>query len=77
MSTGPSLFLKPGDKQRLEEIVEAAESDNDRRRAAILLGFESGMSMREIAEKIDAPVQRVLYWRREYLKRGLGLFTRE
>ena len=74
MSTGSSLFLMPGDKQRLEEIVESGESDIDRRRAEILLAFEAGKSMREIAEQIDSPVQRVLYWRREYLKQGLGLF---
>ena len=67
-------FLKPGDKQRLDEIVETAESDIDRRRAEILLGFEAGNSMREIAEQIGVSVQRVLYWRREYLKQGLGLF---
>lgn len=66
----------PGDKQRLEEIVESGESDIDRHRAEILLAFEAGKSMREIAEQIDAPVQRVLYWRREYLKQGLGLFDR-
>ncbi len=74
MSTESPLFLTPGDKQRLEQIVDAAESDIDRRRAEILLAFEAGKSMREIAEQIDAPVQRVLHWRREYLKRGLGLF---
>jgi len=74
MTTESSSFLKPGDKQRLVEILEAAKSDIDRRRAEILLAFEAGESMREIAERIDAPVQRVLYWRREYLKRGLSLF---
>jgi transposase len=69
-----SSFLNPGDKQRLEEIIESAESEIDRRRAEILLAFEAGMSMREVSAKVDVPVQRVLYWRREYLKRGLGLF---
>lgn len=68
------IFLKAGDQQRLEEIVDTAETDIDRRRAEILLAFEAGKSMREIAEQVDAPVQRVLYWRREYLKRGMGLF---
>ncbi len=71
------MFLTSGDKERLEEIADAAASVTDRRRAEILLAFEAGKSMREIAEQIDAPVQRVLYWRREYLKRGLGLFSRE
>ena len=67
-------FLEAGDKQRLDEIADTAELDIDRRRAEILLGFEAGKSMREIANEMDIPVQRVLYWRREYLKRGLALF---
>lgn len=67
-------FLRPGDQQRLTEILASSESEIDRHRARILLAFEEGMSMREIAAEVDAPVHRVLYWRREYLKRGLELF---
>jgi hypothetical protein len=55
-------------------MLRDSESENDRLRAEILLGFEEGKSMREIADETDTPVQRVLYWRREYLKSGMALF---
>ena len=67
-------FLSEGDEERLRTILETSDSEIDRKRAEILLGFEEGLSMRTVAERVDAPVQRVLYWRREYLKRGLSLF---
>ena len=67
-------FLNPGDKERLTQILVESEEEIDRHRAAILIGFEEGKSMREIAEEVEAPVQRVLFWRREYLKLGMDLF---
>ena len=67
-------FLLEGDEARLREIVANAESETDRLRAEILLAFEAGMSMRDVSEKVGIPVQRVLFWRREYLKQGLSLF---
>ena len=67
-------FLKPGDRERLSKILRESDSDIDRHRAAILLGFDEGKSMHEISEKLDTPVHRVLYWRREYLKLGMAIF---
>ena len=67
-------FLRPGDEAQLRQILRESESDADRHRASILLAFEAGKSMREVAEEFETPVQRVLYWRREYLKQGMALF---
>ena len=69
-----TTFLNRGDREVLEAILRESESEIDRHRAEILLGFEDGKSMREIAEQVDSTVQRVLYWRREYLKLGMGVF---
>lgn len=73
MSSG---FLTSGDRARLQEIAEGAENDVDRKRAEILLGFDDGKSMRDIAGEVGASVQRVLFWRREFLKRGLDVFEK-
>ncbi len=67
-------FLKPGDDEKLKDLLATTKSAADRKRARILLDIEAGLSAREISAKTDAPVHRVLHWRREYLKRGLGLF---
>ena len=72
--SGMTTFLQPGDRETLKEIVATSTSDTRRKRAQLLLDIESGLSIREIAEKMGSPVQRVVYWRREYLKRGLSLF---
>lgn len=71
-----SGFLKADDRLQLQEIVDGAANDVDRKRAEILLGFDDGKSMREIADEVGASVQRVLFWRREFLKRGLGIFEK-
>ncbi len=67
-------FLEPGDQDRLELLVLSTGSSSIRLRARLLLKFEEGLGARDIAKQFDAPVNRVLHWRRTYLKLGLAMF---
>ena len=67
-------LLRPEDRIRVDAIAAEGETAGDRTRARILADFDDGLSMREVAERADTSVQRVLHWRREYLKGGLAMF---
>jgi hypothetical protein len=67
-------FLKPGDRERLEQIRTDASTESVQLRAEILLDLDAGRSAAEIAAQRTSTVQRVLHWRREYLKEGLRMF---
>jgi CHAD domain-containing protein len=59
----------------LEELAEYADSLTIRRRARLLLLYNAGQNTREISESISLSPRSVRYWRREYLNRGMEIFS--
>ena len=69
-----TLFLKADDLPVIEKLAASDPSETIRKRVRLLLLYEAGMKTAEIAEKVKLSPGRVLYWRRRYLKDGLGVF---
>lgn len=69
-----TVFLKPDDVPVIERLAASDSTETIRKRVHLLLLYEAGMKTAEIAEKVDLSPGRVLYWRRRYLKDGLGVF---
>lgn len=67
-------FLKPDDVHVLEQLANSEQSETIQKRARLLLAYEAGKKTADIAEDVDLSPGRVLYWRRRYLKEGLGAF---
>ena len=64
-------LIRPEDLTILKQLAAIELGDTLQRRVEILILYESGLKTAEIAEKVDLSPGRVLYWRREYLKKGL------
>lgn len=69
-----TVFIKPDDLPVIEKLAASDPSQTIRKRVRLLLLYEAGMKTAEIAGKVDLSPGRVLYWRRQYLKDGLGVF---
>lgn len=69
-----TAFLKPDDLTLIERLAASGATDTIGKRARLLLLYEEGIKTAEIAEKVDLSPGRVLYWRRRYLKDGMGVF---
>jgi hypothetical protein len=69
-----TIFIQPEHLPVIERLAASDPSETIRKRVRLLLLYEAGMKASEIAEKVDLSPGRVLYWRRQYLKDGLGVF---
>ena len=69
-----TTFLKADDLSVIEKLAASDPNETIRKRVRLLLLYEAGMKTAEIAEKVKLSPGRVLYWRRRYLKDGLGVF---
>jgi CHAD domain-containing protein/transposase-like protein len=66
------------DDQQKAEIQEIALKGLDpalRRRAMILLVYDQGQPTRQVAQEVGMSRGRVRYWRRQFLLRGMQIFT--
>ncbi len=59
----------------LKDLAANGPTEHERRRAKILLMYHAGKTTREIAEAVGLSTGRVAYWRREFLKRGMNIFS--
>ncbi|MBN1451877.1 MAG: CHAD domain-containing protein [Anaerolineales bacterium] len=68
-------LLQPDLISILEKLATKAASDTVQRRARILLLYNTGKDTREISETIGLAPRSVRFWRREFLKRGMDIFS--
>jgi CHAD domain-containing protein len=69
------LQLQKNQIPLLEELAKNAESETERRRARILLLYNNGNSTSGIAEQVGISTRSVRFWRREFLTRGMEIFS--
>jgi transposase-like protein len=69
-----TLFIKPDDLPVIETLAASKPPETIRKRVRLMLLYEAGMKTDEIARKVKLSPGRVLYWRRRYLRDGLGAF---
>jgi CHAD domain-containing protein/transposase-like protein len=70
-------ILKPSQISFLETVAENSSAETLRRRARILLLYNSGQTTTEVSQIVGISSERVRYWRREFLKRGMDIFPDE
>jgi CHAD domain-containing protein len=68
-------LLQPGQIPLLERLIENEHSGSVQRRARILLLYNAGKHTREIAGAVGLAPRSVRHWRREFLKRGMDIFS--
>lgn len=68
-------ILQPDQIPVLEELAAKAKSVTIRRRARILLLYNTGKDTREISETVGLAPRSVRYWRGEFQKRGMDIFS--
>lgn len=69
-----TAFLNPDDLPVIQKLAASDGNETIQKRGRLLLLYEAGKKTAEIAEEVDLSPGRVLYWRRQYLKDGLGVF---
>jgi len=70
-------FLQPDQISALEELVKKAGLLTLQRRARILLLHNEGKDTREISKVVGLSLRTVQYWRKEFLDRGMEIFSAE
>lgn len=70
-------LLQPDQISALEELVKKAGLLTMQRRARILLLYNEGKDTREISQVVGLSLRTVRYWRREFLDRGMKIFSVE
>lgn len=68
-------LLKPDQIPLIEKLAENIHSGSIQRRARILLLYNSGKEVKEIASTVGTAPSTVRYWRREFEKRGMDIFA--
>lgn len=68
-------LLQPDQIPLLAEFAEHANSLTLRRRARILLLYNEGQDTSQISESVGISPRSVRFWRREFLNRGMGIFS--
>ena len=68
-------LLQADQVAELNKLAAEGPTEHVRRRARILLMYHDGKTTREIAEAVGITPGRVSYWRREFLKRGMDIFS--
>ena len=71
----PEHFLQPDQILHFEELAERADSDAVRRRARILLLYHAGQNTIEISATVGLSPRTVQFWRSEFIKRGMDIFS--
>jgi len=71
----PEQLLQPDQIPLLENLAAKADSGTVQRRADILLLYNAGKDTREISEIVGLAPRSVRFWRREFLKRGMDIFS--
>lgn len=71
----PEQLLTPDQISLLEELSETSGSFPEQRRAKILLLYHAGNETQQIAEKVGLSERSVQHWRREFLNRGMDIFS--
>ena len=72
----PGYFLQPDQILHFEELAERADSHAMRRRARILLLYNAGQNTIEISATVGLSPRTVQFWRSEFIKRGMAVFSR-
>lgn len=67
-------LLEPEEIEEAHKLASSSPNPAIRRRALILLGYNSGANTREVAEEVKMSLSRVRYWRRQYWKKGMAIF---
>jgi CHAD domain-containing protein len=67
-------LLQPDQIPLLEKLT-ASDHSSIQRRARMLLLYNAGKGSREIAKTVGLAPRSVRYWRREFLKRGMDIFS--
>lgn len=68
-------LLQPDQIPLLKKLAKKAVSDSEQRRARILLLYNAGKDTRQISETVGLAPRSVRFWRREFLKRGMDIFS--
>ena len=68
-------FLHPDQIPVIEELASKANTETIQRRARILLLYNAGKETREISQTVGLSLRSVQFWRREFLKRGMNIFS--
>jgi CHAD domain-containing protein len=68
-------LLQPDQIHLLKKLAKKAASDSEQRRARILLLYNAGKDTRQISETVGLAPRSVRFWRREFLKRGMEIFS--
>ena len=68
-------LLDPQEKEKLEALALTSPNPALRRRASILLNYNEGQATRQVAEHVSMSHGRTRYWRRQFLMRGMEIFT--
>ncbi len=68
-------LLKPQQVARLEELANQSGEQTYPRRARILLLYQAGKETGEIAEIVGISRRSARYWRSEFVKRGMEIFS--
>jgi CHAD domain-containing protein len=68
-------FLQPDLIPLLEELAAKTNPETIQHRARILLLYNAGQDTREISETVGLSPRTVRFWRREFLDRGMDIFT--
>jgi hypothetical protein len=71
----PEHFLQPEQVPHFEDLAETADSDAMRRRARILLLYNAGQNAFEISATVGLARRTVQFWRSEFIKRGMDVFS--
>jgi len=67
-------LLEPEQVEEAHQLASSSPNPAIRRRALILLGYNSGANTREVAQEVKMSLSRVRYWRRQYWKKGMAIF---
>lgn len=67
------MLLDPTQREQIIRLT-AERSAALCRRATVLLGYDDGLTTREVARRAGLSPGRARYWRREFLRRGMEVF---
>ncbi len=70
----PNISLTPEQKRQLENWAASAK-ETFRRRACLLMAYDSGQTTRQAATEVGLSLARTRYWRRQFILKGMDIFN--